>query len=212
MDDDGFESLNGNGSSENGDEPVDEDIEPLSGPNIADLNKNSNKYSDIFLKCPDKCNVDDEMKQDVDNIQSTLSNTCCETVKCDDNVPNIDLFQPCKDKKSNFRLIDVHKGDGNTDPKSLYDTDFDQGNKDDKISKEWINSEGVKVARVESNGGWSSEEVDHIMNRNHIIQRRQSAPLPHTCRAGQDTDSDGSSNINVSNGGCCFCFSSTCAT
>ncbi|XP_052127964.1 protein phtf [Frankliniella occidentalis] len=190
LDDDGFESLNGNGSSENGDEPVDEDIEPGNSPNLPKVKKNSDEFPEIFVKCPDKCRLNIERNQE-DKVETNFNNTCCENVICDDKVPNIDVFETYKEKPSKFRIIDTCKEEEDSlEKKPLGASDFDLSNNEGNSSTEW-RGKTRKDSRRESDGGWSCEEVDKIMNRNHIIQRRQSAPLPRTCRAAQDTDSDG---------------------
>lgn len=170
LDDDGFESLNGNGSSENGDEPVDD------------------YFDKMAKKLPEVLGPDSEdAKQTVEDNKSALDNVCCETVTCDDNVPNVDLLEPYKGKQSSFRIVDKHKGKG----KSPSICGVDAGNNSSKTGTEWINDKTHKDSRKEADGGWSCEEVDQIMSRSHIIQRRQSAPLPRTQPMSQDTDSDG---------------------
>ncbi|KAK3910556.1 Putative homeodomain transcription factor [Frankliniella fusca] len=187
LDDDGFESLNGNGSSENGDEAADEDIEPV---NTSKIKKSAGKLSEMFLKCPDKCSLNVARNRE-DDVETNHKNTSCENVICDDNVPNVDEFETYKENPSTFRIIDKCKEQEKDLEKNSHGiSDFDVSNMEGNSSIDWQGTT-CKGSRRESDGGWSCEEVDKIMNRNHIIQRRQSAPLPRTCQSAHDTDSDG---------------------
>ncbi|XP_034251149.1 putative homeodomain transcription factor isoform X2 [Thrips palmi] len=187
LDDDGFESLNGNGSSENGDEAVDDEIE---SPNTPDISKHLNKYSDVCLKCPDKGTLNTDKTQDENIIENNFNKSCCEIIISDENVPNIDLLEPFSDKQSNLRLNDVNKEDKSSEKSSC--SSVDTGNNDaTRSSLEWTKGNVGKDSTRDADGRWSSEEVDNIMNRTHVVQRRQSAPLPRTSHSSHDTDSDG---------------------
>lgn len=174
--------MNGNGSSENGDEPVDDVIESIQ--------KNLNKCSEVCLKCPDKRTLNTDKKQDDNIIESNFNNSCCEIVISDENVPNIDLLEPFNDKQSNLRLKDVNKEDKTSEKSSC--SSVETGNNDaSRSSLEWINDKACKDPKWDVDGRWSSEEVDKVINRTHVVQRRQSAPLPRTSHSSHDTDSDG---------------------
>lgn len=199
LDDDGFESLNGNGSSENGDEPVDDEIEPISihTPNTPDISKNLNKHSEVYLKCPDKRSLNTNKEDDDNIIESNLNNVCCEIVISDANVPNIDLLETFTDKQSNLRLIDVSKEDKRSEKSSC--SSVETGNScASRSSVEWTSGKASKDLKRDADERWSSEEVDNILTRTHMVQRRQSAPLPRTSQSSHDTDSDGISTTTKS--------------
>lgn len=189
LDDDGFESLNGNGSSENGDEAADDEVETTHAPTSPDIKGNSSNFKEVCHKCPDECKVETDLKQETIDVGNTNNNMCCESVICDDNVPNVELFEPYKDKQSKFRIIDTNVGKGNSVAKSPCTSDINVSNNNSKTSLDWVSGSVKEHPRRGSDAGCSCEEVDHIINQAHIIQRRQSAP-PRPHRINHDTDSD----------------------